>query len=77
MIICGDDAQVDLKQKRESGFRFLYIAARKIKNMSAIKLKQNHRDSIVDDLVAYYEDAAENGVILGTTGNSGSLKGNK
>lgn len=77
MIICGDDAQVDLKQKRESGFRFLYIAARKIKNMAAIKLKQNHRDSIVDDLIAYYEDAAENGVILGNTGNSGSLKGNK
>ena len=32
MIICGDDAQVDLKQKRDSGFKFLYSAAKRIKN---------------------------------------------
>ena len=31
MIICGDDHQVDLKSKRDSGFRFLYSAARGIK----------------------------------------------
>jgi phosphate starvation-inducible protein PhoH and related proteins len=31
MIICGDDNQVDLKQKRESGFRFLYTALKKLK----------------------------------------------
>jgi len=39
MIICGDDAQVDLKQKRDSGFKFLYAAAKKIKNLCAITLK--------------------------------------
>jgi phosphate starvation-inducible protein PhoH and related proteins len=39
MIICGDDHQVDLKRKADSGFRFLYSAARKIKNMCAISLK--------------------------------------
>ena len=77
MIICGDDAQVDLKQKRDSGFRFLYAAARKIKNMTAIKLKQNHRDSIVDDLIAYYEEAAEKGIVLGSSGTSGNSKSNK
>ena len=77
MIICGDDAQVDLKQKRDSGFRFLYAAARKIKNMTSIKLKQNHRDSIVDDLIAYYEEAAENGIVLGSSGTSGNSKNNK
>ena len=36
MIICGDDNQVDLKNKRDSGFRFLYTASKKIKNLAAI-----------------------------------------
>lgn len=31
MIICGDDHQVDLKNKRDSGFKFLYTAAKKSK----------------------------------------------
>ena len=33
MIICGDDYQVDLKSRKESGFKFLYTAAKKIKKM--------------------------------------------
>ena len=69
MIICGDDAQVDLKSKRDSGFRFLYTAAKKIKNLEAISLKTNHRNPIVEDLVALYETAAEQGINLATTGS--------
>jgi len=71
MIICGDDNQVDLKNKRDSGFRFLYTAAKKIKNLAAISLKTNHRNPIVEDLISYYEDAYENGISLT---NSGSKK---
>jgi phosphate starvation-inducible PhoH-like protein len=71
MIICGDDNQVDLKNKRDSGFRFLYTAAKKIKNLAAISLKTNHRNPIVEDLIAYYEDAYESGISLT---NSGSKK---
>ena len=56
MIICGDDGQVDLKGKGESGFRFLYNQAFKIKKLSSITLLQNHRDPIVDDLLDVYED---------------------
>jgi phosphate starvation-inducible PhoH-like protein len=56
MIICGDDGQVDLKGRGESGFRFLYNQAFKIKNLSSITLLQNHRDPIVDDLIQVYED---------------------
>ena len=56
MIICGDDGQVDLKNKRETGFKFLYTAGHKIKNMSSITLFQNHRDPIVDDLIMIYEE---------------------
>ena len=69
MIICGDDAQVDLKAKRESGFRFLYTASKKIKNLEAISLKTNHRNPIVEDLVELYESAAEQGINLNTSGS--------
>ena len=74
MIICGDDHQVDLKQKKDSGFRFLYSAARRIKNMCAISLKTNHRDPIVEDLINLYDEAEENGINLGTSGSSGKNK---
>jgi len=74
MMVCGDDAQVDLKQKRDSGFKFLYAAARKIKNLHAITLKQNHRDSIVEDLINLYNDAYEQGLSLGTSGTNGTSK---
>jgi phosphate starvation-inducible protein PhoH len=74
MIICGDDAQVDLKQKRDSGFKFLYSAAKRIKNLEAISLKQNHRDPIVEDLINLYNDAYEKGLSLGTSGTNGASK---
>ena len=74
MIICGDDNQVDLKQKRDSGFKFLYSASKKIKNLEAISLKQNHRDPIVEDLINLYNDAYEKGLTLGTSGSSGNSK---
>jgi len=73
MIICGDDGQVDLKSKRDSGFRFLYAAARKIKNMTAVTLMNNHRDPIVDNLLEIYEEAEERG-LAGIQGSSGRKK---
>lgn len=69
MIVCGDDHQVDLRARRDSGFRFIYTAARKIKNMSSITLLKNHRDPIVDDLVAIYEEAEEKGITLSPNKN--------
>jgi len=56
MIICGDDGQVDLKGRSDSGFRFLYNQASKVKRLSSITLLQNHRDPIVDDLIEIYDD---------------------
>jgi phosphate starvation-inducible PhoH-like protein len=70
MIICGDDIQVDLKNRRDSGFRFLYKGAKKIKNLEAITLFQNHRDPIVGDLINYYEEQKEIGVQISTSGSS-------
>lgn len=60
MIICGDDAQVDLRYKNESGFRFLYDTANNINDAISIKLSQNHRHSIVDDLITAYEEHHKN-----------------
>ena len=69
MIICGDSHQTDLKKKSESGFRFLYAAARKIKNLEAITLTTNHRDPIVADLIQYYEEAIQKGISITTSGS--------
>ena len=59
MIVCGDDAQVDLKNRKDSGFRFLYNSANKVKDLTAITLYENHRHQIVDDLVKVYEEEYE------------------
>lgn len=56
MVICGDDHQIDLKKRSDSGFRFLYKASKKIKNLEAVKLLTNHRDPIVEDILEYYEE---------------------
>jgi len=74
MIICGDAHQTDLKKKEESGFKFLYSAARKVKNLCGITLTTNHRDSIVEDLINIYNEAEEKGINLGTSGSSGKRK---
>jgi phosphate starvation-inducible protein PhoH len=70
MIVCGDSHQTDLKKKSESGFRFLYSAARRVKNLCGITLTTNHRDSIVEDLINIYNEAEEKGINLGTSGSS-------
>jgi len=74
MIICGDDHQVDLKQKRDSGFKFLYTAAKKIKGLAGITLKQNHRDDIVESLIDLYNEEYEYRQNLGSSGTSGNSR---
>ena len=74
MIVCGDTHQVDLKKKEDSGFKFLYSAAKKIKNMESITLLTNNRDEIVQDLIDYYIDAYDKKQIVGTAGSSGATR---
>ena len=69
MMICGDAHQTDLKKKSDSGFKFLYVAARKIKNLEAITLTTNHRNEIVEDLLDYYNEAVDKGVSITTSGS--------
>jgi len=59
MIVCGDDGQVDLKNRRDSGFKFLYNQGKKVKNVVSITLFENHRDPVVDDLIEVYEEYYE------------------
>mgnify|MGYP003141904797 FL=1 len=69
MMVCGDAHQTDLKRKEDSGFKFLYTAARKIKNLEAITLLTNHRNIIVEDLIKYYNEAVDKGVSITTSGS--------
>ena len=59
MIICGDAHQIDLRKKSDSGFKFLYKASRKVKNLEAITLTTNHREPIVEDLLEFYREEQE------------------
>lgn len=56
MIICGDAGQVDLKSKKDSGFRFLFLNADRVEKLAAVTLLTNHRDPIVDQLLDLYVD---------------------
>ena len=56
MMVCGDDYQIDLKKKADSGFKYLYKASYKVKSLEAITLTSNHRNEIVEDLRDYYMD---------------------
>lgn len=56
MIICGDTAQVDLKDRKQSGFAFICNNLTAVKGFSVVTLKTNHRDPIVEELLKIYND---------------------
>ena len=74
MIVCGDTHQVDLKKKEDSGFKFLYNGATKIKEMQSLTLVTNNRADVVQDLIDYYNDAYDQNKIVGTAGSSGAQR---
>lgn len=56
MIICGDTAQIDLKDKKLSGFGFICNNLTNVVGFSVVTLKTNHRDPIVEDILKIYLD---------------------
>ena len=56
MIICGDTAQIDLKDKKVSGFGFICNNLTNVRGFSVVTLKTNHRDPIVEDILKIYID---------------------
>lgn len=56
MIFVGDNSQIDLRDKRLSGFDWLSKKLSFIKGISVISLKTNHRDPIVEDILQALKD---------------------
>ena len=55
MIICGDTAQIDLKDKKISGFNFISTNFRDVPGFAVVTLKTNHRDPIVEHILEIYK----------------------
>jgi phosphate starvation-inducible PhoH-like protein len=56
MIICGDSAQIDLKDRKLSGFEFLAKHMTDVPGFAVVTLKTNHRDPIVEDILGVYKN---------------------
>jgi phosphate starvation-inducible protein PhoH and related proteins len=56
MVICGDLAQIDLKNKKETGFSFLSRIEEHVNGFRVMALKQNHRHEIVSPILQVYQD---------------------
>lgn len=55
MVICGDMGQIDLKDKRESGFSFLNRLEEQVEGFKTITLEKNHRHNIVAPILGVYQ----------------------
>lgn len=55
MVICGDMAQIDLKDKRETGFSFLSRIEEKVQGFKTHSLQYNHRHQIVAPILEVYK----------------------
>ena len=55
MAICGDLAQIDLKDKRETGFSFLSRLEEHVEGFVTHSLELNHRHDIVAPLLKVYK----------------------
>lgn len=56
MVVCGDLAQIDLKNKKETGFSFLNRVEEHVPGFKVFALKQNHRHDIVAPILKVYQD---------------------
>lgn len=55
MVICGDMAQIDLKDKRQTGFSFLARIEEQVKGFKVFALQRNHRHEIVSPILKVYQ----------------------
>jgi phosphate starvation-inducible PhoH-like protein len=55
MIVCGDIAQIDLKDKKLSGFNFICTNFKEVPGFAIVTLKTNHRDPIVERILEIYK----------------------
>jgi phosphate starvation-inducible PhoH-like protein len=55
MVLCGDTAQVDLKNKKASGLSFLRRIEEQVPGFKFVTLLQNHRHEIVQPILDVYK----------------------
>lgn len=55
MIVCGDIQQIDLRDKKLSGFNFISTNFKEVDGFSVVTLKTNHRDPIVEQILEIYK----------------------
>ena len=55
MLICGDVSQIDLKDKRTSGFSFLNRLEENVEGFRTFTLVENHRHEIVSPILSVYD----------------------
>lgn len=57
MIFVGDNSQIDLKDKKQSGFDWMSKKLSFIEGVETISLKTNHRDPIVEEILKTLSDS--------------------
>jgi len=55
MVICGDMAQIDLKDKRETDFSFLSRIEEHVEGFKTLNVEDNHRHVIVAPILRVYQ----------------------
>ena len=56
IIVCGDSSQIDLKDKKTSGFSFIYQKMKEIEGFHIVNLETNHRHPIVEEILKVYNE---------------------
>lgn len=55
VIFCGDNAQIDLRNKKDSGFDFMVKHMVDVPSFNIVTLETNHRHEIVDPILEVYK----------------------
>ena len=56
MIFCGDGAQIDLKDRKTSGFDVVCKHMKDVPGFEVVTLMKNHRHTIVEHILEVYKD---------------------
>lgn len=56
LILCGDHAQVDLKNKSDSGFDIVCKHMKEVPDFAVVTLRANHRHPIVAKIIDVYKE---------------------
>ena len=55
VILCGDSAQIDLKDRKQSGFEYLCKHITNISGAAVVKFTSNHRHPIIEEVIKIYQ----------------------